>query len=200
MLEFARKLYKDNENEVLIEMAQQLAYKEKTVEQLKQDVLSDKEHPEYTEELYQEEVVDLVIHMANDYINQNRPQDTSPLQDKRDYFNDNYINISKDYFQDRLPDIKYKETTARSVHELEAQNIYKMSILGPVEMNKLIEKEPDIEMNVYRKIREEMYDNSCNSWCETCESFTKKAKEYGIEGNIVPIRKTVDGTIERNII
>jgi len=194
MLDFTRKMYIDKENETLIEMAQQLVYNNDKVDNIMRNTGNG------NDELLQEEVVEIAIHMTNDYLNQDRPQDISPLQDKRDYFNQNMEVIVQNYFQGELPTINYKETTARSVHELEAQNIYKMSVLGPTEMNLLIEKEPDIEINAYRKIREEMYDNSCNSWCETCESFTKKAEQYGIKGNITPIRKTKDGNIERNII
>lgn len=176
MLDFTRKLYDDKENETLIEMAQQLVYHEEEIKSIMNN--------NGVDEMLQEDMVELALHMSNDYLNQDRPDDISPLQDKRDYFNATYKGLSDEFFKGRLPDINYKETTARSVHELEAQNIYKDSLLDNDVMKQLIEKDPDIEMNVYTKIKEQMFDNSCNSWCEACETFVTKAKEYGIVSNV----------------
>lgn len=102
-----RKVENTETNRTLFEMAQQLAYNEDKIEKIATEVTNNNE-------ILQEEMIELGIYMTNDYLNQDRPQDISPLQDKRDYFNENIENITSDYFQEKLNEIKYKPETAQS--------------------------------------------------------------------------------------
>lgn len=102
-----RKIENTETNRTLFEMAQQLAYNEEKIEGIATEVTNDNE-------ILQEEMIELGIYLANDYLNQDRPQDISPLQDKRDYFNENIENITKSYYKNTLEPIQYKPETAQS--------------------------------------------------------------------------------------
>lgn len=102
-----RKIENTETNRTLFEMAQQLAYNEDKVEKIATEVTNDNE-------ILQEEMIELGIYLTNDYLNQDRPQDISPLQDKRDYFNENIENVTKSYYKNTLEPIQYKSETAQS--------------------------------------------------------------------------------------
>ena len=97
------KLHNNYPNEVLIDMAGLLAYDNKLVEKIKEEETG-------YDEVLQDEDVDLALYMANKFLNEYEQDDTvSPLQNQRDFFNANKEKIIRDYYNDSLEPIKYKD-------------------------------------------------------------------------------------------
>lgn len=97
------KLHDNYVNEVLIDMAGLLAYDNNLVESIKDQETGYKE-------VLQDEVVDLSLYFANKFLNEYQQDDTtSPLQNQRNFFNDNKDNLIRNYYQDTLPPIVFKD-------------------------------------------------------------------------------------------
>lgn len=98
------KLHNNKANEVLIDISGQLAYNNSMVENVKEEVIGEKE-------VYQDETVDLALYMSNYYLNERTPnEETSPLQDQRDFFNEQGKELISAYYENQLPPIHFKDT------------------------------------------------------------------------------------------
>ena len=101
-----RKLYNDYENDVLMEMAMQVAYNNKVIEDAAggNEVLADDDK-------------EISVYMANQYLFEVDNTENSKLQDMRDYFNNNAASVAYNYFNNTLPDINFnrKESMSKPV-------------------------------------------------------------------------------------
>jgi len=182
---FRRELKIDEENKALVEMSNGLIKHIDEIEKINDD--------NGTYCINNELLTGLAVSLANGYINQDIP-DYHPHNDRNQYFLANYKEIADTYFKNKCipPEIQFKETTARSSHELMIQDIYRQSTLGSEQMSQLIEKDPNIELDVYHQISEDMYADSCNTWCEAVQYFSDKASEFGIINKVTPIKQVLN--------
>lgn len=93
------KLHNDYQTQTLIDIAGQLAYHDDKINEIA------------NYEVLQEDVENIALYMSNRWLNDENEQvkEGSPLQNRRDFFKENYEEVVKQYFEDpsELPPIDY---------------------------------------------------------------------------------------------
>lgn len=144
------KLHKNHANEVLIDMSGLLAYSNSMVEEVKEEVVGEKE-------VYQDETVDLALYMSNYYLNERTPnEETSPLQDQRDFFNEQGKELVAAYYENQLPPIHFKD-----------HHLHDYLTVGDIRLSEYPDELPILSYNedskgftkVYPKTEMELYVN-----------------------------------------
>lgn len=88
------KLHKDFQTSTLIDIAGQIAYHDEQINQVASEA--------GCSEVLQEDIDNIALYMSNYWLNSDAEQNKegSPLQNRRDYFEDNYKDVVSQYYKD----------------------------------------------------------------------------------------------------